>query len=177
MLELKEYDRAIKALKSLKNYCKRWQRYGETHLIFKNTKCKEMKGTSDFNQLLMSVYHQIGLVYREVGKHHAAIDYFKKQLIVAWQKDCIFNEFQAYHGIAIQNFYLTNKAGSLVQAHQCFERFYRGLREHKHSNLRTLYVAVLNSNSKNELMAFMAQENEIMRSPEEKENILYPIEQ
>ena len=31
LLELREYDRAIKALKSLKNYCKRWQRYGETH--------------------------------------------------------------------------------------------------------------------------------------------------
>lgn len=64
LIELKEFDRAIKALKSLKNYCKRWQRHSDTHLLLKNIKFKEMRGTNDFNQLLMSLYHQIGLIYR-----------------------------------------------------------------------------------------------------------------
>lgn len=78
LIELKEFDRALKALKSLKNYCKRWQRYGETHLLFRANKFKDIRGTNDFNQLLMSVYHQIGLIYREIGYNLAAMDYFKK---------------------------------------------------------------------------------------------------
>jgi len=101
MIELKEYDKAIKTLKSLKNYIKRWQRRKEIISQTNHFDNTYMKGTGDFNSLLMHVYHQIGIIYRYVGMNRSAMDYFKKQLIFAWQKNDLFNELQAYYGIAM----------------------------------------------------------------------------
>lgn len=60
----------------------------------------QMKNCSDFNDLLISLYHQIGTVYKECGMHRAAMDYFKKQLILSWQCNSQYYESLAYLGIA-----------------------------------------------------------------------------
>ena len=57
LLELKEYNLAIKAYKSLKNHCKRWQRQNELYQMYKKAKMPQMAGCQDFNNLLMSLYH------------------------------------------------------------------------------------------------------------------------
>jgi hypothetical protein len=45
-----------------------------------------MGGTKAFTPHVMSLYQQIGYIYRQLGMHAAATDYFKKQLFTAWQK-------------------------------------------------------------------------------------------
>ena len=52
------------------------------------------------------------------------------------------------------------------------------MKEQKSSNVRKLFVAVLDSNNKNELMTYMAQENQTLKQwREEGKEILYPIDQ
>jgi len=54
--ELREFDRAIKAYKALKNYCDQW----------------------NLQSCRLKVYEQIGMCYRTMRLHSAAVDYFKK---------------------------------------------------------------------------------------------------
>ena len=100
MHELKEYNFALKAYKSLKNFCKRWQRQNELYESYKKRKMPQMRHCGNFNKLLISLYHQIGTIYKEVHMHKAAMDYFKKQLILSWQFNCQYYESLAYLGIA-----------------------------------------------------------------------------
>jgi len=78
LIELGEYDRSIKAFKSLKNYVKRWQRRKDIVEQYRYYDDTYVRGTNDFNPLLMSIYHQIGIVYRYCSMNRAAMDYFKK---------------------------------------------------------------------------------------------------
>ena len=54
--ELREYDRSIRAYKSLKNFCDLWK----------------------LKYPAMMVCEQIGMCYRLMRMHAAAVDYFKK---------------------------------------------------------------------------------------------------
>lgn len=157
LLELKEYDFAIKAYKSLKNYCKRWQRQNEMYEAYKKKKMPQMRGCHNFDRLLISLYHQIGTVYREAGMHNAAMDYFKKQLILAWQSGCQYYESLAYLGMAQQYFYINAGRHSLRNCLATMERYVLGHREQRSSDLRRLYVEAQNANNKNELMALRAE--------------------
>ena len=78
LVELKEHDRAIKCYKSLKNYCKKWQMHHKIYQKFKRQKIPLMKGTDDFKNQIMSLYNQIGYLYREMKMHRSAMDMFKK---------------------------------------------------------------------------------------------------
>ena len=51
-------------------------------------------------------------------------------------------EMMAYEGMALQYYYLENYDNHLELAHQCYERFVRGLREHKYSTLRKVYSII-----------------------------------
>ena len=76
--ELREYDRAIRAYKSLKNFCDIWQ----------------LKYPS------MMVAEQIGMSYRLMRMHSVAVDYFKKQLCLSWEIESERDELLAYMNIA-----------------------------------------------------------------------------
>ena len=84
LFELKEHHLSIKSFKALKYYTFKW--LTEKH---------------KFEGFLMSIYQQLGQIYKEVGMHRAAMDYFKKQLILSWLFDCMKNENMAYHNIAL----------------------------------------------------------------------------
>jgi len=55
--------------------------------------------------------------------HKAAMDYFKKQLIISWQKDCQYNESLAYFGMAQQYYYINANPQSRKHCRQCLERY------------------------------------------------------
>jgi tetratricopeptide (TPR) repeat protein len=83
----------------------------------------------------MSLYNQIGYLYSQLNMHHAAIDYFKKQLITAWQHNNIKNEMLAYEHLSIANYYL-GEEDNIERALKYSERFYARLREDSGSVLR-----------------------------------------
>lgn len=58
---------------------------------------------------LMLAYESLGIVSKYLYKHHKAIQYFKKQIEVAWILDDKVSELRAYDHIGIQYFYLANK--------------------------------------------------------------------
>ena len=89
-----------------------------------------MTNTRKFVPHIMALYNQIGYLYTQVNMTHASVDYFKKQLITAWQHNDIKNEMMAYEHLSIANFYLGEEA-QIQRALEYSERFYSGLREDK----------------------------------------------
>jgi len=57
LLELKEYNLALKAYKSLKNYCRRWRLANILYQRFHKVDIPEMVGFKDFDQQVMSLYY------------------------------------------------------------------------------------------------------------------------
>ena len=105
-MEMEDYKNAIMVFKALKNLCKKWQmdeiyllkHHGQGSFLMSNTK--------KFVPHIMALYNQIGYLYRNIKFCNAAVDYFKKQLIIAWQNDDLNNELLAYEQLSITNYYL-----------------------------------------------------------------------
>ena len=60
MIEIGDYDKALQAYKTLRNYCRHW---GEAFL-----------------EQEMWMTEQIGMTYRSIRMYKRAVDYFKRQL-------------------------------------------------------------------------------------------------
>ena len=82
--ELREYDKAIRAYKSLKNFCDIWQ----------------------MKFLAMMMCEQIGLCYRLMRMHRLAVDFFKKQLQLCWDIESERDELISYYNIATEYYYI-----------------------------------------------------------------------
>lgn len=84
--ELREYDRAIRAYKSLKNFCDLW----------------------GFRYPAMMMCQQIGVCYRLMRMHQVAVGFFKKQLTICWEIGSERDELLAYQNIAQEYYYIGN---------------------------------------------------------------------
>lgn len=102
-----------------------------------------MSNTKKFVPHIMALYNQIGYLYTQLNMKNAAVDYFKKQLIIAWQNNDLKNEMLAYEQLSIANYYL-GEEDNIERALQYSERFYSGLREDKKSTLRITWVNFIN---------------------------------
>jgi len=86
MIELNDYDKAIKAYKALRNYCRVW----------------------GLMQQEMWMAEQIGMCYRMLRFHELASDYFKFQLSLAWELNDREAEMKSYDNLAIEYYYIGN---------------------------------------------------------------------
>lgn len=97
-------------------------------------------GTDNFSAHIMILYEQIGYLYRYVGMHMAATDYFKKQLFCAWHRKNLQNERRAYKNLALQYYYRDNEPQSLAKAIAYSERAARGLMEENRSTSKRAWI-------------------------------------
>ena len=118
---------------------------------------KTLSHCSNFIPHLMGLYFQIGYCYREIHYQRAAMDYFKKLLMISWQNDSAFFEAKAYYNIAMGYYLMEYKKNSLELAEQAFERFTRGFREHPDSTLRRVYVTICNTKDRSNMIQMNAQ--------------------
>ena len=95
-MELENYDNSIKVFKALKNKVRKWQAQNKATKKMHGRENYLLKGTSLFYPHLMTLYSQIGYLYRQCRMHSAAMDYYKKQLVLAWQQGDTKNELSAY---------------------------------------------------------------------------------
>ena len=100
LFELNDCDKAIKAYKALRNYCRVWGLVEQ--------------------EMWMS--EQLGICYRELHYHQLAIDYFKYALSLAWEIEDQTVEIRNYDNLAIEYFYL----GKIEKAKIYHERVFRG---------------------------------------------------
>lgn len=115
--ELREYDKAIRAYKSLKNYCDIWG--------------------LKYPGMMMCV--QIGMCYRLMRMHAVAVDFFKKQLTISWEIGSERDELNAYRNIAQEYCYI----GDLEKMRLYEERFMNGKLEGNQSELKHAAVVQL----------------------------------
>lgn len=142
---MESFDCAIKVYKTLKNWARKWQ---SESLNLKGTS-KSAKalyvGTGNFSVHVMTTYSQIGHLYRHLGMHESSTDYFKKQLFNAWLYKSTEQEYQAYHNLAIQYFYMDNDPENLAKAVNFSERAARGLMEENRSSIKKTWIAIQKS--------------------------------
>ena len=115
--ELREYDRAIKAYKSLKNFCDIWQ----------------------LKYPAMMLCEQLGMCYRLMRMHLVAVDFFKKQLCISWDIESERDELLAYQNIAQEYYYI----GNLEKMRLYEERFLKGNLEGDNSTTKNAAVTQL----------------------------------
>ena len=115
--ELREYDKAIKAYKSLKNYCDIWL----------------------LKYPAMMTCEQIAMCYRLMRMHSQAVDFFKKQLELAWEIDSQKDERLAYQNIATEYYYI----GDLYKMKLFEEKFMNGHIEDNKSPMKNAAVTRL----------------------------------
>ena len=115
--ELREYDKAIRAYKSLKNYCDIWL----------------------LKYPAMMTCEQIGICYRLMRMHGVAVDFFKKQLEISWEIDSHKDERLAYQNIATEYYYL----GNLFKMKIYEEKFMSGHFEDSTSAMKNAAVTKL----------------------------------
>ena len=98
LMELEDFDLAIKEFKALKNYCRKW--FTEIRIqkkIYQHRyENKYGKGCGNFEKHYLSSLEQIGYIYRHVGMYKSAADYFKKQLTNSWYFNDRGNETRSY---------------------------------------------------------------------------------
>ena len=83
MIELDDYNKALQAYKSLRNYCRVWGLLEQE----------------------MWIAEQIGMTYRELRYHELATDYFKFQLSLAWELNDLKQEMKSYDNLSIEYYY------------------------------------------------------------------------
>ena len=115
--ELREYDRAIRAYKSLKNFCDIW----------------------GLRYPAMIICEQIGHCYRQMRMHATACDFFKKQLTMCWEMENEKDELRAYQNVAVEYYYL----GNMTKMSLYEERFLKGQLESDTSAIRKAAVTKL----------------------------------
>lgn len=86
MMELSDYDKAIQAYKALRNYCRVWNMLEQE----------------------MWITEQIGMVYRQLRYHELAVDFFKCQLSLAWERGDEQGELRSYDNLSVEYFYVGN---------------------------------------------------------------------
>lgn len=98
LLQLRDFNRALQAYKSLRNYCKNWGMMRQE----------------------MYIAQQIGYVYRTIDYHEAAVDYFKLMTSLAWELGDTKNELRSYDNLSLEYYYL----GDLDRCKKYYERFF-----------------------------------------------------
>jgi hypothetical protein len=84
--ELRDFDRSIKAYKTLQTFCEIWQ----------------------LKEPLINTTEQIGLCYRLMRIHGVAADCYKKQLQHAWETGDKKQELRCYSQLACEYYYLND---------------------------------------------------------------------
>ena len=70
---------------------------------------------------------QIGMTYREVSYHELAVDYFKCQLSLAWERNDMVAEMRSYDNLSVEYYYV----GNMDKAKLYHDRVMRGQVEDK----------------------------------------------
>ena len=122
MIELDDYDKAIKAYKALRNYCRVWGLLEQE----------------------MWMAEQIGVSYRELRYHELAVDYFKCQLSLAWELNDLKAEMRSYENLSMEYYYI----GNIDKAKLYHNRVFRGYLEHPDSTAKHA-SALLNNYNRN----------------------------
>lgn len=80
--------------------------------------------------------------------YNSAVDYYKKQLVLAWQQNDTKNELIAYEQLSIQYYYLDIDPENIKKAMELSERVSRGLIEEDKSTLKQVWVNAQNKKDK-----------------------------
>ena len=116
MMELNDFDKAIKAYKALRNYCRVWGLLEQE----------------------MWMAEQLGTCYRHLRYHELATDYFKFSLSLAWELGDQAAEMRAYDNLAIEYFYI----GNINKAKIYHDRVFRGRVEQDNSTAKNASEAL-----------------------------------
>ena len=103
MIELSDYNKALQAYKALRNYCRVW-------------------GMLEQEQWMCE---QIGVAYRQLRYHERAVDYFKCQLSLAWERNDDTGEMRSYDNLSIEYYYV----GDITKAQLYHDRVLKGRNE------------------------------------------------
>ena len=143
-IELEDFNKAIKVFKALKNLCRKWQAEAQPGLAGTGVESTSMVGTGMFYEHIMSLYSQIGYLYAQCQMYKAAADYFKKQLVLAWQQNDLSNETRAYESLSLCYYYMDQDPANISVSMRYNERVSRGLIEEDDSKLRRTWIAIQN---------------------------------
>lgn len=122
-MEFRSFKSALKYCRKAKQLCEKSLKYMEK----------------------LSMYQQLGYIYRLMSENEEAVKQFKKMLQLAWQEGNLEMELKAYDNLSMEYFYL----GQLQKSNYYHDRFMRGKSENDFSIVKKVTCNLLRSRREN----------------------------